>query len=109
MESGLTARVEVIRQQPVRLVASILACMDLVVSNDTGIMHVAAAAGVPVLSLFGPTDPRQWAPIDGFSRFIESEGGVIERISLQTALAVAREMLGGKALAGATAAGGSNR
>lgn len=32
------------------------------VSNDTGPMHVAAALGKPVLSLFGPTDPRRTGP-----------------------------------------------
>ena len=67
--------------------------MDLVVSNDTGIMHVAAAAGAPVLSLFGPTDPKQWAPIGEFHRFIVGEGGRIDRISLESVLEAAREIL----------------
>lgn len=30
--------------------------------NDSGIAHVAAACGVPVVAVFGPTDPRVWAP-----------------------------------------------
>lgn len=37
-------------------------CMDLVISVDSGPMHVAAAVGRPVLALFGPTDPRRTAP-----------------------------------------------
>ena len=32
------------------------------VGNDSGISHLAAAVGVPVVALFGPTDPRVWAP-----------------------------------------------
>lgn len=34
----------------------------LVVSNDTGPMHVAAALGRPVVAVFGPTDPRRTGP-----------------------------------------------
>lgn len=34
----------------------------LFVGNDSGITHLAAALGVPTLALFGPTDPRVWAP-----------------------------------------------
>jgi ADP-heptose:LPS heptosyltransferase len=30
--------------------------------NDTGITHLAAACGVPVTALFGPTDPAIWSP-----------------------------------------------
>ena len=35
----------------------------LLVSNDTGIMHLGAAMGVPTVGLFGPNTPRHWAPI----------------------------------------------
>ena len=34
----------------------------LFVGNDTGIMHIAAAAGTPTLGLFGPSLPTQYAP-----------------------------------------------
>jgi heptosyltransferase-2 len=34
----------------------------LVISNDTGPAHLAAAVGTPVLSVLGPTKPEQWAP-----------------------------------------------
>ena len=39
-----------------------LASTRLYIGNDSGITHLAAAAGAPVLALFGPTDPAIWAP-----------------------------------------------
>lgn len=39
-----------------------LASAQLYIGNDSGITHLAAAAGVPVISIFGPTDPQVWAP-----------------------------------------------
>jgi heptosyltransferase-1 len=35
---------------------------ELMVTNDTGPMHVAAALGTPLIALFGPTDPRSTGP-----------------------------------------------
>jgi len=35
---------------------------DLMISNDTGPMHVAAALGKPVVAIFGPTEPRRTGP-----------------------------------------------
>jgi len=39
-----------------------LACARIYVGNDSGITHLAAAAGTRVVALFGPTDPAVWAP-----------------------------------------------
>jgi heptosyltransferase-1 len=35
---------------------------ELMISNDTGPMHVAAALGKPVVAIFGPTEPRRTGP-----------------------------------------------
>jgi len=39
-----------------------LARAALYAGNDSGITHLAAAVGTPVLALFGPTDPNIWGP-----------------------------------------------
>ena len=44
------------------LLAAVLAELDVLVSGDTGVAHLAAALGTPVVTLFGPTDPRLSAP-----------------------------------------------
>jgi heptosyltransferase-2 len=43
------------------LAAAIAAC-NVVISNDSGPAHLAAALGRPLVVLFGPTAPGRWAP-----------------------------------------------
>ena len=43
---------------------AVVASLDLLVSNDTGASHVAAATGTSSVVLFGPTRPGRWAPLD---------------------------------------------
>ncbi len=43
--------------------AELLRRCRLVVSNDTGVMHLAAAMGAPTVGLFGPNSPRRYAPV----------------------------------------------
>ena len=43
----------------------VLATADLLLTNDSGPMHVAAALGVPLVAIFGPTDPRETSPVRG--------------------------------------------
>jgi heptosyltransferase-1 len=43
--------------------AAVLREVDLLVTVDSGPMHIAAAAGTAVLALFGPTDPRRTGPL----------------------------------------------
>lgn len=42
--------------------AYIIAQAKLYIGPDTGITHLAAATGVPVIALYGPTNPVKWAP-----------------------------------------------
>lgn len=44
------------------LLPAVLAELDALVSGDTGVGHLAAALGLPVVALFGPTDPALTAP-----------------------------------------------
>jgi heptosyltransferase-1 len=45
---------------------------QLVITNDTGPMHVAAALGKPVVALFGPTEPRRTGPYGQIDHAIQS-------------------------------------
>ena len=37
------------------------------ISNDSGLMHIAAAIGTPTMGIFGPTSPYLWAPLNGLA------------------------------------------
>lgn len=91
VESGFL----LIHNQPLRKVAAIISELDLFVTNDTGITHVAAATGTPVLALFGPTDARQWMPVGAKNRFISAENGKMDSISTDRVYELICEMLGG--------------
>jgi heptosyltransferase III len=53
-------------------VAALAAHARLFVGNDSGVSHLAAAAGAPGVVLFGPTDPERWCPL-GAVRVVRGE------------------------------------
>ncbi len=52
----------VARDLPLRVLASLLALSRGFVGNDSGVTHLAAAVKARTIALFGPTDPKVWAP-----------------------------------------------
>jgi heptosyltransferase-2 len=50
-----------------------LRAVDLAVSNDSGLMHIAAAIGTPTIGIFGPTDPRLWGPLNPLAGVVEPD------------------------------------
>jgi lipopolysaccharide heptosyltransferase II len=50
-----------------------LAAADVAVSNDSGLLHVAAALGTPSIGIFGPTSPWHWAPLNPLAAVIETD------------------------------------
>jgi heptosyltransferase-2 len=48
---------------PISDLPSLLSQCHLFIGNDSGAMHVAAAVGLPVVAVFGPTDPFGTAPV----------------------------------------------
>ncbi len=58
--------------QPVRVLAAVLKGAGVFVSGNTGIMHLAAAVGAPVVALHGAVDPGQWGPVSRRSVVVRS-------------------------------------
>jgi ADP-heptose:LPS heptosyltransferase len=60
--AGLPQRAVLAGRTDLRALAAGVASARRVVSGDTGVAHLAAALGTPVVALFGPTDPALSAP-----------------------------------------------
>jgi heptosyltransferase III len=58
---------------PLRTLGALLSDAGAFVGNDSGVTHLAAAAGAPTLALFGPTDPEQWAPVGASVRVLRAQ------------------------------------
>jgi ADP-heptose:LPS heptosyltransferase len=72
LDPGVTT-IDVVDQIGLVPLAAILERLDLFITGDTGPMHLAAALGVPVVAIFGPSDPARYAPRDDRTRVVRVE------------------------------------
>lgn len=73
-------------------VAACLARCTLFVGNDSGLMHLAAAAGVPTLGLFGPTSSEEYAPAGVNAAAVVSTSALMQDLSVEAAVAAAAHL-----------------
>ena len=52
--------------------AALLEQLDVLITCDTGPMHIAAAVGTPVVAVFGPSDPVRYAPAGPADRVVRA-------------------------------------
>ena len=55
--------ISLVGQTSMRDLAAIFSACSIFIGNDSGAMHVAAAAGLPVIGIFGSTDPEGTSPV----------------------------------------------
>ena len=71
---GLGPRVTVAAgKTTVKQVAALIEKCDMLICNDSGLMHVAVAVGTPVVAIYGPTDIRRTAPLGAEHTVIRHE------------------------------------
>jgi len=70
LKSHLKRPVEEIRENSIIKVAEKISQCEKFVANDSGLMHIASTLGIPVVAIFGPTEPRRNAPYKGKSKVL---------------------------------------
>lgn len=73
--------------------AACLARCEIFVGNDSGLMHLAAAAGAPTLGLFGPTPADEYAPSGRRAAVVRARGREMADLPVEDAIAAARGLL----------------
>ena len=70
----------------------------LVIANDSGPMHLAAAIGTPALALFGPTDAKRFGPfplIRETNHILRARGGDLSKLTVDAVLEKVETILAG--------------
>ena len=99
---------DLVGQTGLRQALAVLSQMQLLITNDSGLMHAAAALAVPVVAIFGSTDPGATGPFTSratvlhhprpcspcFKRTCDTDYECLTDISVAEAAAAARRWLG---------------
>jgi len=94
MSKGGNQTLNVVGRLSLRALAALLQKAHVVVSNDSGPMHLAAAVGTPVVALFGTEDPgshpKRWGPWGAGHTVIHKP---LEQITVDEVLAATQRYL----------------
>lgn len=80
------------RSLPLRTLAAVLSRASVYLGNDSGVTHLAAAAGAPTVAVFGPTDPAQWSPLGPSVGIVRADSGRLGDVTVETVLDAARRL-----------------
>lgn len=81
LRQTLPKHVVFLENLPLCTLGAVLARATLFLGHDSGISHLAAAAGARCLLLFGPTDPAVWAPANPAVNVLHAANGNLENLS----------------------------
>jgi ADP-heptose:LPS heptosyltransferase len=88
-----------IENVPIGVLGAVAGSCDAYLCNDTGVMHVAAASGAAVVSLFGPTRAWEWAPRAARCIALQSPSDRMEDLPVDGVAVACLRAMGGPAAA----------
>jgi heptosyltransferase-3 len=91
--AGLPEAIDLVGRLSLPEVAACLARAALFVGHDSGLMHLAAAAGAPTLGLFGPTPADEYAPAGRHSAVVIAMGREMADLPVERAFAAAERLI----------------
>ena len=80
--AALPGAIDLVGRLSLPEIAACLSRVSLFIGNDSGLMHLAAAAGAPTLGLFGPTSAAEYGPAGAHARAVIAGGGRMEDIAV---------------------------
>ena len=93
IRDGMQARVILAPPTDLHELGALLRRSSLMVANDTGPLHLAAALGTPSLGLFGPTRAERNGPYGPLGRGVQSPDGTMAGLLPSVAVEAARALL----------------
>ncbi|WP_428492578.1 glycosyltransferase family 9 protein [Rhodopila sp.] len=89
--AALPGAIDLVGGISLAVAAAVLQRSSLFIGNDSGLMHLAAAAGAPTIGLFGPTDAATYAPVGRCA--VAVVGGSMDEIPLARVVEAAARLL----------------
>ena len=93
MRRAASSRQTVLTNLPLPLLGSVLSRCSLFIGHDSGVSHLAAAAGARCLLIFGPTNPDVWAPANDAVEVLRADDAQISSLETELVLGRMNEML----------------
>lgn len=92
MKENISLPVAFFIDRSIPVLAALISRCDLFITNDTGVMHVAGATETPQISIFGPTNPFNWAPM-GSNKYFLRKSDLIDDVAVADVVELSRLLL----------------
>jgi len=91
--AGLPGAIDLVGPLALPEVSACLTRCTLFIGNDSGLMHLAAAAGVPTLGVFGPTDADEYGPSGPHAAAVRAAGTHMADVTLAAVVEAATRLV----------------